>query len=87
MFTYYLLSCLRAFSPQELCERRGGRPGFPSLLVLMVSVDMKQHLKIACISLSTRMLRYVQHFRLSDLSVRLFLCLPVCARACRCACV
>ena len=28
---------------QKLCERRGGRPGLPSLIVLMVSVDVKQH--------------------------------------------
>ena len=28
---------------QELCESRGGRPGLPSLRVLMVSVDIKQH--------------------------------------------
>ena len=27
---------------QELCESRGGRPG-PSLIVLMASVDIKQH--------------------------------------------
>ena len=27
---------------QELCESRGGRPGFSSLVVLMVSVDVKQ---------------------------------------------
>ena len=32
---------------QELCESRGGRPGLPSLIVLMVSVDVKQHLKKA----------------------------------------
>ena len=30
---------------QELCESRGGRPGSPSLTVLMVSVDVTQHLK------------------------------------------
>ena len=30
---------------QELCESRGGRPGLPSLIVLMVSVDVKQHRK------------------------------------------
>ena len=28
---------------QELCESRGGRPGLPSLISLMVSVDVKQH--------------------------------------------
>ena len=33
---------------QELCENRGGRPGLPvpgspSLIVLTVSVDIKQH--------------------------------------------
>ena len=28
---------------QELCESRGGRPGLPSLINLMVSVDVKQH--------------------------------------------
>ena len=28
---------------QELCERRGGRPHTMSLIVLMVSVDVKQH--------------------------------------------
>ena len=27
----------------ELCESRGGRPELPSLTVLMVSVDVKQH--------------------------------------------
>ena len=27
---------------QELCESRGGRPGLPSLIVLTVSVDVKQ---------------------------------------------
>ena len=30
---------------QELCESRGGRPGLPSLIILMVSVDIMQHLK------------------------------------------
>ena len=30
--------CHRA---QELCESRGGRPGLPSLISLMVSVDVK----------------------------------------------
>ena len=34
--------CLRA---QEMCESRGGRPGFPSLIVRTVSVDVKQHSK------------------------------------------
>ena len=28
---------------QELCESRGGRPGLPSLINPMVSVDVKQH--------------------------------------------
>ena len=28
---------------QELCESRGGRPEFPSLISLTVSVDVKQH--------------------------------------------
>ena len=28
---------------QELCESRGGRPGIPVLMSLMVSVDVKQH--------------------------------------------
>ena len=28
---------------QELCENRGGRPGLPVLMNLMVSVDVKQH--------------------------------------------
>ena len=28
---------------QELCESRGGRPGLPSLISLMVSVDVKHH--------------------------------------------
>ena len=27
---------------QELCESRGGRPGFPVRMSLMVSVDVKQ---------------------------------------------
>ena len=35
----------RAYGVQELCESRGGRPGLPSLIVLMVSVDVKQQLK------------------------------------------
>ena len=33
-------TCLRV---QELCESRGGRPGLPVLMSLMVSVDVKQH--------------------------------------------
>ena len=33
-------SSLRA---QELCESRRGRPGLPSLISLVVSVDVKQH--------------------------------------------
>ena len=28
---------------QELCESRGGRPGLPVLISLMVSVDVMQH--------------------------------------------
>ena len=28
---------------QKLCESRGGRPGLPVLVSLMVSVDVKQH--------------------------------------------
>ena len=32
------------FRAQGLCESRGGRPG-PSQIVLMVSVDVEQHLK------------------------------------------
>ena len=32
--------CHRA---EELCESRGGRPGLPSLISLMVYVDVKQH--------------------------------------------
>ena len=32
---------------QELCESRGGRPGLLSVIVLMVSVDIKQHSTIA----------------------------------------
>ena len=44
--------CLRAFLTryvvrkrrvQELCESRGGRPGLPVLISLVVSVDVKQH--------------------------------------------
>ena len=30
---------------QELCESRGGRPGLPSLIVLVVSVGVKQQWK------------------------------------------
>ena len=36
----YLPTCVRV---QELCESRGGRPGPPSLISLVVSVDVKQH--------------------------------------------
>ena len=32
-----------ATAKMELCESRGGRPGFPVLMCLMVSVDVKQH--------------------------------------------
>ena len=28
---------------KELCESRGGRPGLPSPISLMVSVEVKQH--------------------------------------------
>ena len=28
---------------QELCESRGGRPGLPVLMSLVVSVDFKHH--------------------------------------------
>ena len=28
---------------QELCESRGGRPGSPSLISLIISADVKQH--------------------------------------------
>ena len=31
---------------QELCESRGGRPGLPVLMSLVVSVDVKQHCTI-----------------------------------------
>ena len=31
------------FRVQEMCESRGGRPGLPSLIILTVSVDVKQH--------------------------------------------
>ena len=31
------------FGPVQLCESRGGRPGLPVLISLMVSVDVKQH--------------------------------------------
>ena len=31
------------FRAQELCESRRGRPGLPSLIVRLVSVDVKQH--------------------------------------------
>ena len=40
------LNCLCAWlqnRAQELCESGGGRPGLPSLTVLMVSVGVKQH--------------------------------------------
>ena len=32
-----------SFRAQELCKSRGGRPGLPALIVLVVSVDVKQH--------------------------------------------
>ena len=31
------------FRVQKLCESRGGHPGLPVLMSLMVSVDVKQH--------------------------------------------
>ena len=34
---------------KELCERRGGRPWLPSLLSLIVSVDVKQHESRSCV--------------------------------------
>jgi len=40
MFAYLLLQSFRA---QEPCESRGGHPGLPVLLSLVVSVDVKQH--------------------------------------------
>ena len=36
------MTCSRA---QELCESRGGRRGYPSLIVPTGSVDVRQHLK------------------------------------------
>ena len=38
---------------QELCESRGGRPGLPSLISLMVSVDVKQHFNQQIFPIST----------------------------------
>ena len=32
-----------SYRVQELCESRGGRPGLPAPVSLMVSVDVKQH--------------------------------------------
>ena len=37
------------FIVQELCESRGGRPGLPSLISLMISVDVKQHSTSVCV--------------------------------------
>ena len=34
---------LQLYRVQELCESRGGRPGFSVLMSLMVSVDVKQY--------------------------------------------
>ena len=34
---------IKTLRAQELCESRGGRPGLPVLMSLMVSVDVKQH--------------------------------------------
>ena len=31
------------FRTPELCESRGGRPGLPVLMSIMVSVDVKRH--------------------------------------------
>ena len=39
----YMLGNSCTLRVQELCETRGGRPGFPVLMSLMVSVDVKQH--------------------------------------------
>ena len=43
--TKYINSTAGTSSPrvQELCESRGGRPGLPVLMSLLVSVDVKQH--------------------------------------------
>ena len=40
-----LVQCEQTKKPwaQEPCESRGGHPGIPSLIVPMVSVDVKQH--------------------------------------------
>ena len=43
---HHLKICCTLRAPyrvQELCENRGGRPGLPVLMSLMVSVDVKQH--------------------------------------------
>ena len=37
------LAALLTLRVQELRESRGGRPGLPVLMSLMVSVDVKQH--------------------------------------------
>ena len=34
------------YRAQELCESRGGRPGFPSLISRTVSVDVKHHVYV-----------------------------------------
>ena len=41
--TYRVKTHTPSLRVQELCDNRGGRPGFPSLISLMVSVDVKQH--------------------------------------------
>ena len=41
--SYFGIRSTPVFRAQELCESRGGRPGLPSLISLMVSVDVKQH--------------------------------------------
>ena len=42
LFDFFNLLC-SCFRIQELCESRGGRPGLPVLMSLMVSVEVKQH--------------------------------------------
>ena len=40
LVTFKCQSLMNRCRAQELCESRGGRPGLPSLMVLMVSVDV-----------------------------------------------
>ena len=40
---YKRISLLSLPRVQELCDSRGGRPGLPVLMSLMVSADVKQH--------------------------------------------